>query len=49
VQVYVDGSTQKLNTQSLAAGSTLRFNGLVFNDSGTLRMDCGEVSDGVPQ
>jgi len=49
VQVYVDGSTQKLNTQSLAAGSTLRFNGLVFNDSGTLRMDCGEVSDGIPQ
>jgi len=49
VQVYVDGSTQKLNTQPLATGSTLRFNGLVFNDNGTLRMDCGEVSDGVPR
>jgi len=42
VQVYVDR-----NTQSLGAGSTLRFYGLVFNDNGTLRMDCGQVSDGV--
>lgn len=47
VQVYVDSNTQKLNTQALAAGSTLRFYGLVFNDSGTLRMDCAQVSDGV--
>lgn len=49
VQVYVDSNTQKVNTQPLVAGSTLRFNGLVFNDNGTLRMDCGQVSDGVPQ
>ncbi len=47
VQVYVDSNTQKINTQSLGAGSTLRFYGLVFNDNGTLRMDCGQVSDGV--
>jgi hypothetical protein len=47
VEVYVDSSTQKINTQPLAAGSTLRFYGLVFNDNGTLRMDCGQVSDGV--
>ena len=47
VQVYVDSNTQELNTQALATGSTLRFYGLVFNDSGTLRMDCGQVSDGV--
>ena len=47
VQVYVDSNTQMLNTQSLAAGSTLRFYGLVFNDNGTLRMDCGQISDGV--
>jgi hypothetical protein len=47
VQVYVDNNTQKTNTQSLGAGSTLRFYGLVFNDNGTLRMDCGQVSDGV--
>jgi hypothetical protein len=49
VQVYVDSNTQMLNTQSLAAGSTLRFYGLVFNDSGRLRMDCGQISDGVAQ
>ncbi|MHB8216383.1 MAG: DUF5666 domain-containing protein [Candidatus Sulfotelmatobacter sp.] len=47
VEVYVDSSTQLLNTQPLAAGSTLRFYGLVFNDNGTLRMDCEQVNDGV--
>lgn len=47
VEVYVDSSTQKLNTQALASGSTLRFYGLVFNDNGTLRMDCAQVSNGV--
>jgi len=47
VEVYVDSSTQMLNTQPLAAGSTLRFYGLVFNDNGTLRMDCAQVNDGV--
>jgi len=47
VQVYVDNNTQKLNSQALAPGSTLRFYGLVFNDNGTLRMDCRQVSDGV--
>jgi hypothetical protein len=48
VEVYVDSNTQMLNTQALAAGNTLRFYGLVFNDNGTLRMDCAQVSDGVP-
>jgi len=47
VEVYIDSSTQKLNTQALAPGSTLRFYGLVFNDNGTLRMDCAQVNDGV--
>ncbi len=47
VEVYVDSSTQLLNTQALAPGSTLRFYGLVFNDNGTLRMDCAQVNDGV--
>jgi len=47
VEVYVDSNTQTLNTQPLAAGSTLRFYGLVFNDNGTLRMDCAQVNDGV--
>ena len=47
VEVYVDSNTQKINKQALAPGSTLRFYGLVFNDNGTLRMDCAEVNDGV--
>ena len=47
VEVYADSNTQLLNTQPLAAGSTLRFYGLVFNDNGTLRMDCAQMNDGV--
>jgi hypothetical protein len=47
VIVYTDSNTQMLNTASRAAGSVLRFNGLVFNDNGTLKMDCAEVLDGV--
>jgi hypothetical protein len=47
VQVYVNDSTDQMNIQPLAAGSTLRFYGLVFNDNGTLRMACAQVSDGV--
>lgn len=47
VEVYVDSSTQMLNTQTLVVGSTFRFYGLIFNDNGTLRMDCAQVNDGV--
>jgi hypothetical protein len=47
IEVYVDSNTQMLNTQTPAAGTTFRFYGLVFNDNGTLRMDCAQVSDGV--
>jgi hypothetical protein len=47
VVVYIDSSTQTLSTAPLAIGSLLRFNGLVFNDNGMLRMDCAEVWDGV--
>jgi hypothetical protein len=48
VVVYTDSSTLSLNTAPLTVGSMLRFNGLVFNDGGTLRMDCAEIWDGVP-
>jgi hypothetical protein len=48
VEVYVDSNTQLLNMQSLASGGTFRFYGLVFNDNGTLRMDCAQVNDGAP-
>ncbi|HUO18000.1 MAG TPA: DUF5666 domain-containing protein [Verrucomicrobiae bacterium] len=47
VEVYVDSNTQLLNKQALASGGTFRFYGLVFNDNGTLRMDCAQVNDGV--
>jgi hypothetical protein len=47
LEVYVDSNTQLLNAQALAASNTLRFYGLVFNDNGTLRMDCAQVNDGV--
>jgi hypothetical protein len=47
VEVYVDSNTQLLNLQPLSEGGTFRFYGLVFNDNGTLRMDCAQVNDGV--
>jgi hypothetical protein len=47
VEVYVDSNTQMLNSQAIAAGNNFRFYGLVFNDNGTLRMDCAQVNDGV--
>jgi len=47
VEVYVDNNTQLLNQQPLSGGGTFRFYGLVFNDNGTLRMDCAQVNDGV--
>ena len=49
VVVYVDSNTQQLNTKQLTAGDVFRFNGLIFNDSGTLRLDCAQVNDGVPE
>jgi hypothetical protein len=49
VVVYADSSTQSLNTMPIVVGSVLRFYGLVFNDSGTLRMDCAQINDGVPE
>jgi Domain of unknown function (DUF5666) len=47
VEVYVDNNTQQLNGQQLTLGNTFRFYGLVFNDNGTLRMDCAQINDGV--
>ena len=50
VQVYVDGgSTLLLNSNTVSPGAVFRFSGLVFNDNGTLRMDCNLVRDGVPE
>jgi hypothetical protein len=49
MEVYVDSNTQLLNTSPITAGSLLRFRGLVFDDNGTLRMDCNLVRDGVAE
>lgn len=49
VVVYADSNTQMLNSNSIAVGGVFRFYGLLFNDNGTLRMDCAQVSDGVAE
>lgn len=49
VVVYADSNTQMLRSSSIAVGSVARFYGLVFNDNGTLRMDCAGIMDGVPE
>jgi hypothetical protein len=49
VVVYADANAQMLNTHPISVGSLERFYGLVFNDNGTLRMDCAQVNDGVAE
>jgi hypothetical protein len=49
VVVYADNNTQMLNSSAVSVGGLFRFYGLVFNDSGTLRMDCAQVNDGVAE
>jgi hypothetical protein len=47
IYVYADSGTQQVQASAIAPGRVLRFSGLVFNDNGTLRMDCSDVFDGV--
>jgi hypothetical protein len=47
VVVYADNNTQMLSSSSVNVGGVFRFYGLIFNDNGTLRMDCAQVNDGV--
>lgn len=47
--VYAGADTQSMNLNPMAVGSIGRFYGQVFNDQGTLRMDCLQISDGVPE
>lgn len=49
VQVYVGSGTSFLNSALLAPGGTFRFNGLLFDDSGVLRLVALQVNDGVAQ
>lgn len=47
VTVYVGSNTQMITSSPITVGSMVRFNGLLFNDNGVLRMVSGQVSDGV--
>lgn len=47
VVVYADSSTQVLSPPTI--GSVARFSGVIFNDNGTLRMDCAEEAAGVAE
>lgn len=49
VVVYADQNTQMVNVGAIAAGSAVRFTGVIFNDNGTLRMDCTQVAEGVAE
>jgi hypothetical protein len=49
VVVYVDKNARRLNAEPVVVGGVLRFNGAVFNDQGTLRMDCLQITDGVAE
>lgn len=49
VVVYADSNTQMLNSNPIAVGSVVRFYGVVFNDNGTLRMDCAQINDGISE
>ncbi|MGC2299151.1 MAG: hypothetical protein WA476_10140, partial [Acidobacteriaceae bacterium] len=47
--VYADQNAQVVNAGSVSAGNVGRFTGVVFNDNGTLRMDCTQVMAGVTE
>jgi hypothetical protein len=47
IVVYADSSTQMLNTP--ATGNPSLFTGVIFNDNGTLRMDCTAIAAGIIQ
>jgi hypothetical protein len=49
VIVYADTNTHLLNSALIGIGSVLRFRGLLFDDNGTVRMDCVQINDGVPE
>jgi hypothetical protein len=48
VTVYVGTNTQMTNAAPLTAGSAVRFNGLLFNNKGTLTLVAGASNDPPP-
>jgi hypothetical protein len=49
VVAYVDSNARMLTSATLNMGDLARFTGVLFNDNGTLRLDCSQVNDGVPE
>ena len=49
VVVYADAKTQLLAPGPVVAGDAARFRGLLFDDNGTLRMDCSQILAGATQ
>jgi hypothetical protein len=49
ITVYADTNALFLNSGTIAAGSQIRFRGLIFDDNGTLRMDANTFYDGVTE
>jgi len=49
VVVYAGKDTPMVNAGSPTTGSVLQFTGVIFNDNGTLRMDCTQVAGGVTE
>jgi hypothetical protein len=49
VTVYADNNAQMLNSGSVNVGGVFRFYGLIFDNNGTLSMDCAQVNDGVAE
>jgi hypothetical protein len=47
IVVYADSSTQMLGPSVITAGTAARFRGLLFDDNGVLRLDCGQILSGV--
>jgi len=48
VTVYTSTATAGLSTTPIVVGSTVRFNGLIFNSGGTFQMVSGVCPDGAP-
>jgi hypothetical protein len=48
VVVYASSATAAMSAATISAGSQVRFNGLIFNDSGTFRMVAAVCPDGNP-
>jgi hypothetical protein len=49
ITVYAGSNTTMLSANPPGVGNVARFTGLIFNDSGVLRMDCSQIANGLPE